>query len=258
MTLAEYYMESGRDVLIVFDDLTDHAKYYREVSLIGRKFPSRSAYPADIFYTHSRLLERAGCFKTKNGIGTITCLPVAETVEGDISGYIQTNLMSITDGHLFFDTDLFLQGIRPPINYFLSVTRVGRQTQTKLKWSLGREIANFLEILRRTQGFVHFGAEINQGIKSTLATGEKLTKVFFNQLPGQVLETNLQLLLFSLIWSQVLKAPDNQELAKECQKVITKYHSDANYQTLVKEMVESCTDFNKLLGLVSSKQSDLL
>ncbi len=258
MTLAEYFMENGKDVLLILDDLTDHAKYYRELSLVGRKFPSRSAYPADIFFTHSRLLERAGCFKTPNGIGTITCLPVAETVEGDISGYIQTNLMSITDGHIFFDEDLFLQGIRPAINYFLSVTRVGRQTQTKLKWSVGRELANFLTLLQKTQSFVHFGAEINQGIKSTLAMGEKLTKVFFNQMPGQILETNLQLLLFSLIWSQTLKAPTNEKLAEDCQKIITAYQTKPSYKSMVDDLIAECDDFNKLLGHVSAKQNDMV
>ncbi len=108
MTLAEFFLESGRDVLLILDDLTDHAKYYRELALLARKFPGRSAYPADIFYTHSRLLERAGYFKTEKGVNAITCLPVAETVQGDITGYIQTNLMSITDGHIYFDEELFL------------------------------------------------------------------------------------------------------------------------------------------------------
>lgn len=258
MTVAEYFMQNGRDVLVVLDDLIDHAKYYRELSLIARKFPGRSSYPADIFYTHSRLLERGGYFKTEKGINAITCLPVAETVEGDITGYIQTNLMSITDGHIFFDRELFLQGRRPSVNYFLSVTRVGRQTQTKLKWSVGRELISFLTLLEKTQNFVHFGAEINEGIKSTLIMGDKITNNFFNQLPGQVLETNLQLILFTLIWSQTIKAQSQGELTEQCQKVINSYQTKPDYKKMVDNAVAACDDLNKLLGIISTKQSDLI
>lgn len=258
MTVAEYFMERGEDVLLVLDDLTDHAKYYRELSLIAKKFPGRASYPADIFYTHSRLLERAGYFKTQKGINAITCLPVAETVEGDITGYIQTNLMSITDGHIFFDKELFLQGRRPSVNYFLSVTRVGRQTQTKLKWSVGRELSNFLTLLEKTQSFVHFGAEINEGIKATLAMGDKIIGNFFNQPSGHVLDTNLQILLFSLTWSQAFKEQDSEQLADQHQKIVTKYTTDASYKKLVDEIIASCDDFNKLLGVISARQSDFI
>ncbi|MFC1621848.1 F0F1 ATP synthase subunit alpha [Patescibacteria group bacterium] len=134
MALAEYFKDQGHDVLLILDDLTTHAKFYREISLVNNKFPGRGSYPGDIFYTHARLLERAGNFKTDKGPKSITCLVVAETVEGDISGYIQTNLMAITDGHIFFDKDYFEEGRRPAINHFLSVTRVGRQTQSRLRW----------------------------------------------------------------------------------------------------------------------------
>lgn len=258
MTVAEYFMEKGNDVLLILDDMTDHAKYYRELSLVAKKFPGRSSYPADIFYAHSRLLERSGYFKTARGINAITCLPVAETVEGDIAGYIQTNLMSITDGHIFFDKELFLQGRRPAVNYFLSVTRVGRQTQSKLKWSVGRELNNFLTLLEKTKSFVHFGAEINEGIKSTLAMGEKIINNFFNQPSEQVITTNLQILIFSLIWSQAFKDHDNAQLNAQNQKIISRYYSDSAYQKKVDAIIESCDDFNKLLGAISTKQSDLI
>src|SRR5581483_5765076 len=125
MTVAEYFRDSGRDVLVVLDDLSTHAKFYREISLLGRRFPGRNSYPGDIFYTHAKLLERAGNFKTAKGPVSITCLPVTEAVQGDLTGYIQTNLMSMTDGHIYFDNDLFSKGKRPAVNTFLSVTRVG-------------------------------------------------------------------------------------------------------------------------------------
>jgi len=257
MTLSEYFLESGRDVLLILDDLTDHAKYYRELALLSGKFPGRSAYPADIFYTHSRLLERAGYFKTNTGVNALTCLPVAETVQGDITGYIQTNLMSITDGHIYFDEELFVQGVRPAVNYFLSVTRVGRQTQTKLKWSVARELTSFLSQLEKTQSFIHFGAEINQGIKSTLAMGEKLIYGFFNQESDYVIESNLQILLFTLIWSQIVQAKTPQEVRTQCRKIADKYHADAGYRKIVDDMMGACEDLNKLLGLVSVKHAEL-
>ncbi|OGC51268.1 hypothetical protein A2709_02485 [candidate division WWE3 bacterium RIFCSPHIGHO2_01_FULL_43_9] len=258
MAIAEHFLDKGTDVFLVLDDLTTHAKYYRELSLAAGRFPGRSSYPADVFYTHSRLLERAGYFKTKNGINSITCFPVAESVEGDFSGYIQTNLMSITDGHIYFDKELFLQGRKPAVNYFLSVTRVGRQTQTKLKWSISRELGSFLTLLERTQSFVHFGAEINEGIKSTLTMGDRLTQGLFNQTSEEILPTNLQIVLFTLIWSQAFKDSDSKQLVVQRNKIIQSYKTDASYRTTVDKMVESCDELNKLLGLVSSKQTDLL
>jgi len=258
MTIAEYFMEMGNDVLIVLDDMTNHAKFYRELSLVARKFPGRSSYPADIFYAHSRLLERAGYFKTSRGINAITCLPVAGATEGDITGYIQTNLMSITDGHIFFDKELFLQGKRPAINYFLSVTRVGRQTQTKLKWSVGRELSTFLSLLDKTESFIHFGAEVNEGIKSTLAMGEKITKTLFNQPAGQIYNTNLQILIFSLIWGQVFKEQNIDNLSHQVDAVVNRYQTNNDYKNKVSAMISSCDDFNKLLGLVSARHMDLI
>lgn len=258
MTLAEFFLNSGKDVLLILDDLTDHAKYYREMSLMAGKFPGRSAYPADMFYTHSRLLERAGYFKTNKGVNSITCLPVAETVQGDITGYIQTNLMSITDGHIYFDEDLFLQGIRPAINYSLSVTRVGRQTQTRLRWSVARELTSFLGQLEKTQTFIHFGAEINQGIKSTLAMGEKLIQGFFNQESGHIVESNAQILLFALIWSQTLQNKSIDELRQQCKIIAERYRVNPEYKKTVDSMINSCEDLNKLLGLISAKHMILI
>lgn len=255
MTVSEYFMEKGNDVLLILDDMTDHAKYYREMSLTAKKFPGRSSYPADIFYAHSRLLERSGVFKTQKGVYALTCLPVAETVESDITGYIQTNLMSITDGHIFFDYDYFLKGRRPAINYLLSVTRVGRQTQSKLKWSISRELSVFLTLLEKTQSFVHFGAEINEGIKSTLAMGDKIVNNFFNQPTDRIIETDLQIIIFSLIWSQTFKNED--EIERRTQKIINRYYTDPEYRNKAKEVIKSCDDLNKLLGVINSDQTDL-
>jgi F-type H+/Na+-transporting ATPase subunit alpha len=258
MSMAEYFRDQGRDVLLILDDLTTHAKFYREVSLIGKKFPGRSSYPGDIFYTHSRLLERAGNFK-KNGGGevSITCLPVAETVEGDISGYIQTNIMSMTDGHVYFDTEIFETGRKPAVNNFLSVTRVGRQTQTVLRWGVNREIMSFMTLLEKTQDFVHFGAEINEGIKSTLAMGERVM-TFFNQPMGKIMELNVQIILFSLIWVGLLNNYDMSSLRVFMDKTAYQYHKDQEFKNRVDDLINSSSDFNVLLGKIAPIGSDLV
>ena len=151
MTVAEYFRDSGVDSVVILDDLSTHAKYYREISLLAKRFPGRSSYPGDIFYTQAKLIERAGNYKK----GSITCLPVAEAVLGDLSGYIQTNLMSMTDGHIFFDIDLYNQGRRPAVNPFLSVTRSGHQVQTFLQQDLGRKLTSFLVEYEKMKEFMH-------------------------------------------------------------------------------------------------------
>ncbi len=145
MSIAEYFKDNGINTLLILDDLSTHAKFYRELSLLARRFPGRDSYPGDIFYTHSRLLERAGNFKSKKyGEVSITCLPVVEIVEGDFTGYISTNLMGITDGHIYLDTNIYFQGQRPAVNIPLSVTRVGRQTLDKLSREVNKELTSLL------------------------------------------------------------------------------------------------------------------
>ena len=257
MTIADYFRRLGRDVLLILDDLTTHAKFYREISLLGGRFPGRQSYPGDIFYTHSRLLERAGNFKSENGVHSITCLPVAETVEGDISGYIQTNLMSITDGHIYFDQDLFANGRRPAINYFLSVTRVGRQTQTQLRWGINRELNSFLVLLEKTQSFVHFGAEMNEGIKNTLAMGDRVL-AFFDQPMGKVVPLNLQMVIFSLIWVGSFNKDNVEKVKFAVQLGLEKYRSDKKFKDTVDLLISSAKDFNDLLNKALVKQKEFM
>ena len=200
MTLAEYFRDEGHDVLVVMDDLFTHAKFYREIMLIGKRFPGRNAYPADIFYAHARLLERAGNFVLANGTEhAITCFPVVESVEGDIAGFIQTNLMSMTDGHIYFDIDMFTKGNRPAINPFISVSRVGRQTQSPLRLSLNRELISFLTLHRKLESFSHFSAEAGADIKRTLAVAERIM-TFFTQGATEVKSLDLQIVVFCLLW----------------------------------------------------------
>ena len=259
MTIAEYFRDEGNNVLLVLDDLTSHAKFYREISLLGKRFPGRNSYPGDIFYTHAKLLERAGNFTTKKGEKAITCLPVVETTQGDLSGYIQTNIMSMTDGYLYFDSDLFAKGRRPAINPFLSVTRVGKQTQSNLKRNINREILSFLTIFEKMQNFAHFGAEANESTKVTLSVGDKIIK-FLDQSPNNTIPINLQILLFSLLWNDILqnKNFDLIDNDNEMEKIINAYKINKKVNEKVDQMVANASSFNDFLKVISEKGEKIL
>jgi F-type H+-transporting ATPase subunit alpha len=173
VTLAEYYMDKGDDVLIVYDDLSKHAVAYREISLLLRRPPGREAYPGDVFYLHSRLLERACRRNEKHGGGSITALPIIETQGGDNSGYIPTNVISITDGQIFLETSLFNKGIRPAINPGASVSRVGGSAQTKsMKKNAGKlklQLAQFREL----ESFAQFGSDLDEETKKQIERGRR-------------------------------------------------------------------------------------
>jgi len=256
MAFAEYFRDKGRDVLLVLDDMSSHAKYYRELSLIGGSFPGRESYPGDMFFAHSRLFERAGNFRVGDVTSSITCLPVAETAEGDISGYIQTNLMSMTDGHIFFDSSMFDQGKRPAVNTFLSVTRVGKQVQSMLHQSLHRELSGFLSLLRKHERFVHFGAELSEGIRASLETGKKVT-AFFNQPPQRIYPLNVQYFLFTLIWGGLLGEKQTANLEFLARKLSDMYEKDSDFRQYVDKLIEDSPDFNVLLSNVTSNSDTI-
>lgn len=257
MTIAEYFRDEGYDVFLVLDDLTTHAKFYREISLLGKKFPGRNSYPGDIFYTHAKLLERAGNFITDKGEKSITCLPVVETTQGDLSGYIQTNIMSMTDGHLYFDSDLFAKGRRPAINPFLSVTRVGPQTQSNLKRDINREILSFLTIYEKMQNFSHFGAELNEGIKASLNFGEKMTR-FLQQTISTIIPLNLQIVLFSLLWNNKIQNNPQEILSEDIEKIVNFYNTNKSAKKTVDDLVSSANSLNDLLGIIKDRGEKIL
>ncbi len=176
-SMAEYFMEQGKDVLIVYDDLSKHAVAYRQVSLLLRRPPGREAYPGDIFYLHSRLLERAAKLSEEHGGGSITALPIIETQAGDVSAYIPTNVISITDGQIYLESDLFHKGVRPAINVGLSVSRVGSSAQTKaMKAVAGRmriELAQFREL----EAFAQFAADLDAATRARLEKGQRLVEL---------------------------------------------------------------------------------
>ncbi|MDO5478580.1 MAG: F0F1 ATP synthase subunit alpha [Clostridia bacterium] len=175
--MAEYFREQGKDVLIIYDDLSKHAVAYRALSLLIRRPPGREAYPGDVFYLHSRLLERAACVAKEYGGGSITALPIIETQAGDVSAYIPTNVISITDGQIFLETELFNSGIMPAINPGISVSRVGGSAQLKAMKKVSGELKLLYSQYRELQSFAQFGSDLDADTKKRLALGERIVEV---------------------------------------------------------------------------------
>ena len=175
--MAEHFREQGKDVLIIYDDLSKHAVAYRALSLLIRRPPGREAYPGDVFYLHSRLLERAACVAKEYGGGSITALPIIETQSGDVSAYIPTNVISITDGQIFLETELFHSGIMPAINPGISVSRVGGAAQLKAMKKVSGELKLLYAQYRELQAFSQFGSDLDEDTKKRLALGERIVEV---------------------------------------------------------------------------------
>ena len=175
--MAEYFREQGKDVLIIYDDLSKHAVAYRALSLLIRRPPGREAYPGDVFYLHSRLLERAACVAPEYGGGSITALPLIETQAGDVSAYIPTNVISITDGQIFLESELFHAGVMPAINPGISVSRVGGSAQLKGMKKVAGELKLLYSQYRELQAFAQFGSDLDADTKARLALGERIVEV---------------------------------------------------------------------------------
>ncbi len=175
--MGEYFMDQGKDVLIVYDDLSKQAVAYREVALLLRRPPGREAYPGDIFYLHSRLLERAAKLNKDFGGGSLTALPLIETQAGDVSAYIPTNVISITDGQIYLEADLFYKGIRPALNIGLSVSRVGSAAQTKAMKKVAGKLKLTLAQYRELEAFAQFGSDLDEGTRTQLELGRRLTEI---------------------------------------------------------------------------------
>jgi len=177
VSIAEYFMEQGKDVLVIYDDLTKQAIAYRQMSLLLRRPPGREAYPGDVFYLHSRLLERAVKVNEKLGGGSITALPIIETQEGDVSAYVPTNVISITDGQIFLDNSLFNKGIRPAIDVGLSVSRVGSAAQTKAMKGVSGKIKLQLAQFRELEAFMQFSSDLDPATKEKMETSAKVVEI---------------------------------------------------------------------------------
>ena len=175
--IGEEWMERGEDVLVVYDDLTKHAAAYRTLSLLLKRPPGREAYPGDVFYLHSRLLERASRLSEDLGGGSLTALPIIETQAGDVSAYIPTNVISITDGQIYLETEMFNSGFRPAINAGLSVSRVGGSAQIKAMKKIAGPIRVELAQYRELASFAQFGSELDEATKNQLAQGERIREI---------------------------------------------------------------------------------
>jgi len=260
MAIAEYFTTLGLDVVVVLDDLTTHAKFYREIALVGKRFPGRDSYPGDIFYTHARLLERAGCFThpdEKKGSVSITCLPLAETTESDLTDFIVSNLISITDGHLLFDSTLFARGRRPAIHTGLSVTRVGKQTQTALQREMSHSLTAFIALYTKTEGLTHFGAELTDDTHAILRRGEVLF-AFLNQPREQILPNAVMLIMSGgilLDWFTDISAKDIQAL-RNC--LLENYSQHPQRKKLLEALVSESEHLPDFLDALKQNQKEII
>ncbi|GIJ90658.1 alpha subunit of the F1 sector of mitochondrial F1F0 ATP synthase [Aspergillus pseudoviridinutans] len=213
--MGEWFRDNGRHAVIVYDDLSKQAVAYRQMSLLLRRPPGREAYPGDVFYLHSRLLERAAKMNDKHGGGSLTALPVIETQGGDVSAYIPTNVISITDGQIFLEAELFYKGIRPAINVGLSVSRVGSAAQVKAMKQVAGSLKLFLAQYREVAAFAQFGSDLDASTKQTLARGERLTELLKQKQYSPMAVSDMVPLIFAGVNGYLDGIPVNRILTWE-------------------------------------------
>lgn len=238
MTIAEYFRDQGKDVVVLFDDLSTHAIYYREIALLARRFPGRDSYPGDMFYKHARLLERAGNFMIDDKEVSITCLTIASTVGSHLTGHVVSNLIGITDGHLYFDSELFNSGHRPAIHPFLSVTRVGKQTQNQLERLLQRAVMDILSEYNELQDFAHFGAELPVEKKEIMSRAEKIYQ-FFTQTYEEIVPREVQIVMLGMILRKML---DTIELSRIREYRVTFSENFRKSEENTKKIIQMCSN----------------
>lgn len=231
--LAEYFMHQGKDVLIVYDDLSKHAVAYRALSLLLERSPGREAYPGDVFYLHSRLLERSSRLNDENGGGSITALPIIETQAGDVSAYIPTNVISITDGQIFLESDLFFSGMRPAVNVGLSVSRVGGAAQTKAMKKAAGSVRIDLAQYREMEVFTQFSSDLDESTKEQLKYGNGLMELLKQPLCNP-LSLHQQVITLVLATNRVFLDVDIKKM-KEVQMNVLKHFED-NHNDIVQEI----------------------
>ncbi len=259
MAVAEYFRDSGRNTMVIFDDLTNHAKFYREISLLLQRAPGRSSYPGDIFHIHAALLERAGNIKIASGaVVSITALPMAETLEGDLTGYVQTNLMAITDGHIFFDIEEFRKGVRPAINPGLSVSRVGNQTKLPVDRQLARFVREDLAKYSKSLDIARFGVELPEKTRQEIELGEKIG-VIFNQDAETIVPRSLQMVMLGMLFAGFWQGKNSVLVKVDIIKVFQNYQKGA-FKTIETQIVAAKTadDLSNLVRKYAQKLSEAL
>lgn len=239
-SMGEWFMDNGMDALIVFDDLSKHANAYRQVSLLLKRPSGREAYPGDVFYLHSRLLERSARLGENYGNGSLTALPIIETQAGDVSAYIPTNVISITDGQIYLETDLFYQGIRPAISVGLSVSRVGSAAQIKAMKQVAGKIKGDLAQYRELAAFAQFGSDLDARTKATLDRGQRIVELF-KQTQYQPMDVQLQA---AVLWSMQKGYLDPvpvdrvKEFQKKLQEFLTTRKEEVLNKILAKKQID--------------------
>jgi len=229
--IGEYFRDRGEHALIVYDDLSKHAVAYREISLLLRRPPGREAYPGDIFYLHSRLLERACKFNDKKGGGSLTALPIIETQAGDVSAYIPTNVISITDGQIYLESDLFYSGIRPAINVGISVSRVGGNAQIKAMKQIAGRLRMDMAQFRELQSFAQFASDLDKATRDQLNRGLKLTEIL-KQPQYRSMEVEYQIAIIAIATWGLIDGLPNDKL-KEFEDKFLKFVEDKYPQALM-------------------------
>ena len=236
VAIAEHFMDAGKDVLIIYDDLSKHAVAYREISLLLRRPPGREAYPGDVFYLHSRLLERA-CRKNKDyGGGSITALPIIETQAGDISAYIPTNVISITDGQIFLETDLFYKGVRPAVNVGFSVSRVGGSAQIKGMKKVAGTLKLDLAQFRELEAFSQFGSDLDDATKRQLERGKRAVEMLKQPQYSPIVVEHQIITLYALVKGLLDEVPVDR--IKEFEAGLVAY-AENNAKTFLKDIRET-------------------
>jgi F-type H+-transporting ATPase subunit alpha len=228
--MGEWFMDNGMDALIIFDDLSKHAVAYRQVSLVLKRPSGREAYPGDVFYLHSRLLERSARLSEKYGNGSLTALPIIETQLGDVSAYIPTNVISITDGQIYLETDLFYQGVRPAISVGLSVSRVGSAAQIKAMKQVAGRIKLDLAQFRELAAFAQFGSDLDAATQAKIERGKRIVEVF--------------------------KQPQYKPIAVEAQAAVLWTAQNGHFDDVAVERIKDCQ--NKLTEYLTTRKSDLM
>lgn len=235
VAMGEYFMDRGRDVLIIYDDLSKQAVAYRELSLLLRRPPGREAYPGDIFYLHSRLLERAARLSDEKGGGSITALPIIETQDGDVSAYIPTNVISITDGQIFLDSSLFNKGIRPAIDVGISVSRVGSSAQTKAMKSVAGTLKLELAQFRELEAFMQFSQDLDKATADRIASGQRMVEALKQRNGAPIPMEKQVVLLYAATHAFYLDVPVTE--VTNVEKMLSEYF-DAQHENILKELRE--------------------
>jgi len=250
--MGEYFMDKGKDVLIVYDDLTKHAVAYRALSLLLKRPPGREAYPGDVFYLHSRLLERSARLTEEFGGGSLTALPIIETQAGDVSAYIPTNVISITDGQIFLETELFNAGIRPAISPGISVSRVGGNAQIKAMKKVSGTLKLEYSQYKELQAFAQFGSDLDTDTKNRLANGERIVEVLKQGRNAPMSVENQIIIIFAVVNKLLKKVAVNKVAAYEAELIQHMEQHHNNILDTIRTTGELCPELSKELKTVLS------